>query len=160
MTTDEPSDRESKPTNASIQAEIDARMFEQAPIHIIERFLDSFSTDGRMTFPVGQHILEALAVRFRSFLARDAAFGSLDEAFGGQVARQRQARQAADQQYEVAFLVVVERERLRAMNKSERGSGTPHEIACEQVALQLGMKVDNVRRLYKDSKTKTLPTSG
>jgi len=147
-------------TIATMQASIDAKMFAQSPIHIIERFLESFTYDGGMTFPVPQHILEALAVRFRDFLAPGSPLSSLDEAFGGTVARQRQARVAADRQLEVVFLVVSERQRVRNLKGSDRGNGTPHEIACENVAEQLAMSVDNVRRLYKDSKAKKAPASG
>ena len=156
MTTDEPSDRESKPTNASIQADIDARMFEQSPIHIIERFLESFSTDGHMTFKVSQHILEALAGRFRLFFSPESEMGTLDEAFGGKVARHRQARHAAARQFEIAFLVTAEMQRLRAIPKAKRGNGTPYELATQAIATDLGMSVDNVCRLYKASKPKRI----
>ncbi len=145
---------------ASIQAEIDAKTFEQAPLHIIERYLESFADDGRMTFPVPQHILETLAIRFRMLLSPGSAINSLDEAFGGRVARQQQARRAADQQYEVAFSLLIEMRRLQRMPPTERGPGTPFEIACEQVAQELNMSVDNVRRLYKNSKGRGRAASG
>ena len=138
---DDQPDKTTKPTFDSIQAQIDAKMFAQSPIHILERYLESFAADGEMLVPVPKHILMALAERFRAFMARDSNLNSLDQAFGGKVARQRQAR-AAD-----------ERRRLGAMEPDERGVvGTPHEIACEIVAEKLNLSVENVRRIYKDSK--------
>ena len=38
-----------KPALADIQADIDRKMFAQSPVHIIERFLESFSTEGTLT---------------------------------------------------------------------------------------------------------------
>lgn len=150
---DDQPDKTTKPTFDSIQAQIDAKMFAQSPIHILERYLESFAADGEMLVPVPKHILMALAERFRAFMARDSNLNSLDQAFGGKVARQRQARAAATREREVAWMVMDERRRLGAMEPDERGVvGTPHEIACEIVAEKLNLSVENVRRIYKDSK--------
>ena len=149
-----------KPTMASIQKDIDVRMFAKTPIHIIERYLDSFATDGSMAFEVPQHILEALAVRLRAFMAPSSSIRTLDQAFDGQVARQRQARVTADLQFAVAFDVYAERQEMRKLKPSQRGRRTPYEMACINVAKKRKMSVDNVRRLYKDSKVKKPPIVG
>lgn len=154
MTTGAPPRKPGVTTLATIQAHIDRQMFEQAPIHIIERFLESFSDDGEMSSPVAPHILEALAIHFRLFFCKDSPLKSLDKAFGGAVARQRQARFKARKIYDVTFSVIVERNRLEPLTVSERSAGGPHEIACENVATGPGMKVDSVRLLYKESAPK------
>jgi hypothetical protein len=148
----DPPDEKGGRTLASLQAEVDLRMFAEAPIHIIERFLDSFDDDGRLTQPIPQHILEALAVRFRPFFADRSQINSLDKAFGGKTARQRQARKTADLQYKIAFEVMRELEQIREMKPAERGAGTPYEIACEHVAAANNMSSDNVHRLYQEAR--------
>ena len=147
-------DAPNRPGLTGRQAGIDADMFEKMPVHIIERFLMSFDDDGGMTFTVDRHILEALAVRFRSFLRPGSELNSLDQAFGGKVGRQRQAILTAKAEYEVAFEIFAERKRLQGMTKKERGNGTPHEMACVSVAKKLGKSVENVRRIYQDSQVK------
>lgn len=139
-----------KPTMASILATIDAPQFEKSSVHIIERFLEHFASDGTMTFDVPKHILEALAVRFRPFLDHEVA--TLDKAFGGKARRQRQAIDTASQVDTISFMVIAEMKRIRAMSPSDRDPGTPYTVACENVARQRGMSADNVQRLYKLSK--------
>lgn len=141
-----------QPTLASIQAKIDAPQFEKSSVHIIERFLEHFASDGTMTFDVPKHILEALAARFRPFLDHEVA--TLDKAFGGQTGRQRQAIDTATQVDTITFMVIEELKRLHAMPPSDRDPGTPYSVACENVAEQQGMSADNVQRLYKLSQPK------
>lgn len=100
-----------KPTLASIQAKIDAPQFEKSSVHIIERFLEHFASDGTMTFDVPKHILEALAARFRPFLEHEVA--TLDKAFGGQTGRQRQAIDTATQVDTITFMVIEELKRCQ-----------------------------------------------
>ncbi|GGI76257.1 hypothetical protein GCM10007973_11350 [Polymorphobacter multimanifer] len=149
-----------KPTIAALQADVDADLFEQQPIRIIERYLESFSSSGEMTFPVPPHILEALAIRFRVFLDPESAIISLDEAFGGQMARQRQALVSAQKQFEIAFHVITEMQRLQMISTADRGPGTPFEIACEIVAEHWAISVDNVRRIYKEANRKPPRSAG
>ena len=140
-----------KPVLADIQADIDRKMFAQSPVHIIERFLANFSSEGTLTIPVPEHVLEALASKLRVFFDPDSPVSSLDDAFGGHTARQRQALLAADRQFEVAFGLIAEMARLHELSSAERGAGTPYEIACENLAARFGMSVSNVQRIYKEA---------
>lgn len=145
-----------KRTMASIQEGIDRDRFEELPLVIVERFLDSFASDGSQTFEVPKHILEALAVRFRQFLNQEAE--SLEDAFGGQMKRQRQAIDRALQVDEVTFAMTVEMKRLNALSPAERGPGNVYAIASETVAEQAGMSDGNVGRLYQLSQPKPAKT--
>jgi hypothetical protein len=142
---------ERKRTPADIQTTIDSDLFAGSPVSIIQRYLESFASDGSQTFPVPQHVLEALARRFRLFLRSEAPVKSIDAAFGGQVGRQRQRLAREELIDQIAFDVIAERKRLHSLAPSERGAGTPHEIACELVAQRRGMNVDTIRALYKES---------
>jgi hypothetical protein len=139
---------------------LDGKKFEIMPLLIIERFLDYFSVDGTMTDDVPKYILEALAARFTAFHSEDSKLKTLDQAFGGKLVRQRQARLAFHWKFEIVFSVMSERKRLRAIPISERGKGTPHEIACEIVAEQFHVSADTVRSVFKESRVRAKPKIG
>lgn len=138
----------------------DGKKFEVMPLLIIERFLDSFKIDVTMDDEVPRYVLEALAVRFTAFFSEESKLKTLDQAFGGKLVRQRQARFAFHWKFEIVFSVMSERKRLRAMPKSERGAGTPHEIACEIVAKQFQVSPDTVRSVFKESRVRAKPKTG
>ena len=150
----------SRLTMANIQEGIDARMFEQSPIHIIERYLESFSDSGNMTFPVAPHILEALAVRLRLFVELESSIKTLDDAFGAKTGNQRQARRASGLQYAIAFDVILAQRALKKLTPIQRNRRSPLEIAFINVASRYAVSVDTVRRHYKNGKLKKFRKAG
>ena len=78
-------------------------------------------------------------------------FDSVNDAFGGQVARQRRAILSEGKEFEIVFDFLCEHENAKNIPKSER-TGTPFEIALEIVSDRYNMSADNVRRIYKNSK--------
>lgn len=138
-----------KPPLLVFPFEIDVhnRMFEAEPLTIMRVFLQCFDSKGRQALQVPQHVLEALAKRF--LLVMSSQTNSLDAAFGGQVARQRNRLRELDRDWDVLWDFIQELERVRAEPRSKRGKGSPYDIAVERVAEKLGMSADNVRRIYK-----------
>lgn len=131
------------------EPEFHEQLFEQTPLLIIKMYLDAFDSEGRQAFQVHQHVLEALARRFLSLMIRQQ--NSLDAAFGGCVARQRNQLLAEDSDWSVLWKFLAEIKKVEEESPGERGAGTPFEIALERVAEDLGMSPDNVRRIYKKS---------
>ena len=139
------------PSMDRIQAIIDQARFEESPILIIDRFVSCFATDGRQTFDVPKHVLEALAAKFRLFLHHDAQ--SLDDAFGGQTGRQRQALNRAKSTDKIAKMMLSEINAQRATPRSKRDPGTPYDVASETLGNTTGTSADNIQRLYKLAKS-------
>lgn len=122
-------------------------LFEQMPLWIASKYLECFDSEGRQARKVPRHILEALAKRFLLVMKGNAK--SLDEAFGGRVRRQRNKLHELDRQWSVLWELLQAIEDVKDESKSKRGPGTPFEIAVERAAKELGLKVENFRRIYK-----------
>jgi hypothetical protein len=133
------------------EIELQSRMFEATPLAIVRMFLECFDSSGRQAFLVPEHVLAALAKRFRALMDGDVK--SLDAAFGGRVRRQRNQLVESGRQYSVSWAVATAIEDVRAEPVSERGNGTPFEVAVERVAEEFGLNVENVRRIYKAAAT-------
>ena len=125
------------------------RIFDDKLVRAIKMFLECFDEDGRQVYNVPPFVLESLAANFSGFM--HGKFDSLDDAFGGQVARQRQAILSEDMQFEIAFDLLHEIKESKKIPKSER-TGTPFEMALEIMSDRYNMSTDNVRRIYKKSK--------
>lgn len=126
------------------------RMFEASPLTIISTYLQCFRSDGTQGRGVPKYVLEALAQRF--LLLMNEETNSLDQAFGGSVARQRNRLREFARDGHVLWELMRVKEELEAQTPSERGPGTTFEIAVERVAEDLGMSPDNVRRMHKKTR--------
>jgi hypothetical protein len=129
------------------------QLFDSTPLRIIEMYLQCFDEDGVQRFGVPKHVLEALAVRFQTLMRKQ--HNTLDSAFGGRVARQRNKLFLDKRDYGIIFNHMGARERARERARKSRKyerSGTPTEEADEEMAERQGMSVDNVRRIYRKSK--------
>lgn len=128
-------------------------LYERRPILIIADFLQCFDSEGRQIFDVPQHVLLALAERFRRLMDPDVdpqiKTNSLDQAFGGRVARQRNALMQADADYEAVFAHIVAQRKAKGLPKADRSRATPFEVATAEVADEFGTSEENVRRKYK-----------
>ncbi len=142
----------SKITLLELEAIVDKRNFKKTSIHVVKRYLDHFSLDGEQISDIPLHILSELAIRLRSFLDQNSTLKTLDAAFGGSVASQRRALFSQNEIGEITFDVRVERDRLRAIPRDQRGNGTPHELACAAVAEERGVSEETIKRAYKLSK--------
>lgn len=126
---------------------IHAQLFEQTPLRIVEQYLQCFDSSGNQAFDVPRHVLEALARRFLSLMSGEQ--GSLDDAFGGRTAQQRNELLIEARDQSVLWELLTELERVRGEALAERGPGTPFEIAVERVGARCGMSPDNIRRIYR-----------
>lgn len=122
-------------------------LFEQTPLWIAKMYLECFDSTGRQVRRVPRHILEALAKRLRLVVEGDVK--SLDEAFGGGVRRQRKHIDEGYRQFRVSWEMRRAMEAIKEQSPSERGKGTPYEIALERVAEELDLASENVHRIYK-----------
>jgi hypothetical protein len=129
------------------EAQLHEELFERTPLLIVKKFPEAFDSEGRQAFEVPQHVLEALAKRFIALMARQ--HNSLDAAFGGCVARQRNELLAEEGDWSVLWKFLRELEKVESETPSERGAGTTFEIALERLAEELDMSPDNIRRIYK-----------
>ena len=125
------------------------RLLDDKPVRAIKMFLECFDEDGRQVYNVPPFVLEYLAVNFSGFMQRK--FDSVDDAFGGQVARQRQAILSEDKEFEIIFDFLCEHEKAKKIPKNDR-TETPFEMALEIISDRYNMSTDNVHRIYKKSK--------
>lgn len=135
----------------------------RTPVLAIAKFLESFTSRGRVARDVPTVVMEALAVHFARFMRGDSE--SLDAAFGGKTATQRNSIASHERDYAVVFDLIsykrTEKERRdkerelakRAGRPRPRFAGTPFEHAVEAVARRHGLDEENVRRIYKKSKS-------
>ncbi len=122
--------------------------FDRQPISIIQAFLACFDSAGTQKFEVPQHVLEALAARFRLLMDERHKVNSLDVAFGGRVAVQRNALREEEHRADVVFEHIVARQKAKKKKRPDR-TGTPFEQATEYVAKARGMSEENVRKKYR-----------
>ena len=139
-----------KPFVSPQQVRSDQELFEASPYRIISKFLVCFDRNGRHEMTVPGYVLEALAERFISVNSEQEK--SLDRAFGGRIARQRDAARMEERNWDVLWDVRRRHEKLRAMSKAERGVGSPIRIAIGQCAEKYKMKPGTVRRIYYGKK--------
>jgi len=133
------------------------------PVLAIAKYLESFTSEGGFAHDVPKVVLETLAVHFARFMRGNAE--SLDAAFGGKTATQRKRIEINERDYVVVFDLIsfmrTEKERRneerdlakRAGRPRPRFAGTPFEHAVEAVAKRHGLDEENVRRIYKKSKS-------
>jgi len=126
------------------------KMFEGSPVTIISTYLQCFRSDGTQARLVPRHVLEALAQRF--LLLMDEETNSLDQAFGGRLARQRNRLREFERDDHVLWELERAKKEVEAETPAERGAVTTYEIAVERVADKLGMSPDNVRRMHKKTR--------
>ena len=129
------------------EIEIDLELFERSPLRAIKRYLECFTDQGQQVYAVPQHILEEIARRCLTVMA--GQYNSLDEAFGGRVARQRNAFRAQDAAFSVSWDIFAQREKARELSSFERSKSIPSECALVEVGKKRGMGPDNVRRTWK-----------
>ena len=128
------------------ELEVNKRLLEDKPVRAIKIFVENFDEDARQ---VPSFVLEFLAQRLSGFIRGD--FSSLDEAFGGRAATQRNALGREERDFEVVSDLLYELEKTKKIRKAER-TGTPFEMAEEIIADRYNTTTDNVRRIYKMSK--------
>jgi hypothetical protein len=117
---------------AKLEREIQETRFEQSPVEIILKFLDSYERKGQ----VERYVLDALASRLRAFISQKGL--TLDLAFGGKVGRQLQAAMTARKADEITREVMF-----------ARVGGVPHGKAIAAAAKKHNLSVERVRDLYK-----------
>lgn len=130
------------------EVEMQLARFDRQPVSIIDAFMGCFDSEGKQQFEVPEHILEALAARFHLLMAEEPSTNSLNEAFGGRIARQRNALREYERCGEVAFDVIA---RMRELQREDRKGRreTPYETAVAEAAQKHGLEEDNVREKYK-----------
>ena len=134
---------------ARIATTHDRQLFDKKPIRAIASFLKCFDPEGGRFRDVPPYVLEFLAERFQSFMRAD--FKSLDKAFGGSTARQRNSINRENVIQEVVFDFFGEYEAARKMTRDERGKNTPYEVAVARTAEKHNLSEDTVRDIYKKS---------
>ncbi len=128
----------------------DEALFSVSPYRIISRFLECFDRNGALEIAVPRYVLEELAKRFICVNCEE--LNSLDDAFGGRIARQRNAARKEERDWDILHEVFRLREKLRAMSPQERGVGTPTRHAIGQCAEAFGVKPGTVRRILYGKK--------
>lgn len=138
---------------------VDNELFEESPVRAITRFLQCFDSEFRQKYGVPQYVLEALAVRFGAVMSKEV--NSLDEAFGGRIARQRNTLLQKEDDWDVVFDMIEEtrdlkqKKRQHKTNGSKRRNpgdgvvGTPFENATEKVGNAYKISDQTVRKIYK-----------
>jgi len=129
---------------------IHRRLFEEAPLTIIDVYLQCFNNQGEQVWGVPRHVLEALAKRFLALMTSETS--SLDAAFGGSLARERNRLLELDKDHEVLWTYMGELEKLESEGPVLKRHGGAHAIAVERTAEWLGMGPDNVRRILTKSR--------
>ena len=131
------------------EVERELARFEERPLEIARAFLDCFDSKGTQRFEIPGHVLEAMAKRFALVMSDDHSTNSLDHAFGGRVARQRNAILALERQADVVFDHIVDRQEIKKARKPR--AGTPFEQATAKVAEKHRLSEESVRKMYKKS---------
>ena len=121
----------------------DQWLFQQRPIEIIRRFLESFSRERgsrRLNFskPVPQHVLEALAARLYPVITRGAP---LDEAFGDARVQLR-----ATKKDRLNF------DLLATVNYRTLVGGLKRDDALQEIANEANLSFDTVLDQYKQAR--------
>lgn len=141
-------------------AEAERKLYSRTPVLAIAKYLESFTADGRPIGEVPKVVMETLALHFARFMGGQ----SLDAAFGGKTATQRDRIALEERDDRVVFDVIsvmkTEEERraaeqLRPKRKRRANpqvAGTPYEHAVEVVAKRYRLGEENVRRIYKKSR--------
>lgn len=127
------------------EIELEAEAFEKSPVAAIFKFLECFDEEGRQRHTIPPHTLRILVACLHEFV--NGIVPDLNNAFGGQVARQRKNLLQQQKDMEVLWTLYDEWERAKQASATE--VGTPFERAVEQTANALQMSADNVRRIYK-----------
>ena len=140
-----------KPIVFPFEPDMDREAFERSPILIIAKFLEAFDSEGRQALQIPQHVLEAMAVRFREVVGPDHRLNSLDAAFGGRIARQRNRLLQEERQFDVSFAVHSNSAEAKALPRVQRGRSTPFEIGISAAAEDEGISEENARRIYKEA---------
>jgi len=141
-------------------ADAERKLLSRTPVLTITKYLDSFTSDGRLVAEVPKAVMETLAVHFFRFMGGQ----SLDAAFGGKTATQRDRIALEERDHRVVFDVIsvmqAETERRAAEQlrpkRTRRANpgfvGTAYEHAVEVVAKRYRLGEENVRRIYKKSR--------
>jgi hypothetical protein len=132
----------------SFEEQQESESFTAMPVLAIFKYLECFRDDGEQAFKVPRHILQALAKSFAQFDRPGS--GPLDDAFRGQTRRQRQSIEMNARDQSVLFDYWDAYDRARKQPKS-KGTETPSECACEEVARRHGISPDTVKAIYRDA---------
>ena len=143
---------------------IESEQFAAEPVRAIWRFFDCFDDRGRQAFEVPAHVLGFIA---RALAARVTGMcKSLDDAFGGRVARQRNALLQDERDEEILFEYcghLDERQdarkkeiQLRSEGKHNEAqalhfSGSPSEQAYADIRKEWSIGENSMRRIVKRS---------
>jgi len=135
-----------KRTFMKFPGEVDREMelFEGRPLAIIAAMLECFDSEGRQQFEIPEHVGIAFARRVREVMGDDHSKNSLDQAFGGRIARQRNALREWERRGNVVFYVIA-----RCRELTREGKKGPFETAVAEAAAKFGLSEDNVREKYK-----------
>jgi hypothetical protein len=121
--------------------------FNKQPVKIIQYYLRYFGGNGKLLGVVPRHVLEALERPLREFYSGHQLH-SLDKAFGGQTAKQRNDILTEETDEEVMFEYFLNLKTVKKMDRSQLDD-TRFTSACMITADSMGMKVDNVKRILK-----------
>lgn len=106
-----------------IEIPIQEALFQSTPLTIVENYLRCFTPEGAQVRTVPEYVLEALAQRFIAFMNAEAR--SLDQAFGGAVARQRNRLREAESDWQAIWTYQGHFEKIKSVPRRERDRGTP-----------------------------------
>ena len=126
------------------------RLFKKEPVRAITAFLECYDSQDKQIFEIPHHVNEFLADCFQSFMYSNHA--TLDKAFGGRTASQRNSIVQEERNYGIVFDVIATREDARKQKQKERAGSTPFEFAVAKVAKKYGLADDTIREIYKNSK--------
>jgi hypothetical protein len=129
------------------EPELEMTLFEKTPLLAIVKFTECFDEGGRQQFELPVHTGRFLVTAFRAFL--EGQHTSLDAALGGKVAAQRKLIDYQSHNRKVLFAVVNELKAARPIPKHQRHV-SPLQHAFEEVAEQLEMSAENVRRIWRE----------
>ncbi len=127
------------------------RSFERTPVSSLAVFLQCFDEQGTQVRGVPKVVLEFMASRIQTFFHNHKQ--SLDDAFGGKTKRQRAAIHIQERDNEVLFDFFGALEQAREIPREQRAGSTPFKIAVENTAIKHNMSKENVRKIYKNSKS-------
>lgn len=132
------------------EADLQKELFDKSPVLAIEKFSACFEDEDQKVYKIHEHVELFLFQRFRGFL--NGEYKSLDEAFGGKTARQRNKIMTSKKNYDAAFEYYVTHNDTKKLTIEERSHSTPSEAAISEVAEALDVPEETLRSRFKNSK--------
>ncbi|MBV1900287.1 MAG: hypothetical protein KUG56_01305 [Kordiimonadaceae bacterium] len=122
--------------------------FEAQPVAALEKFTECFNSDGQQVYEIPTYIAEFINKQLHRFLDQDVS--SLDAAFGGRTARQRNHLTQIDFESAVNFEWFALKDQPQSIE--EQGlPGSPSEQLNAIVAEKFGISEDYVKKITRNT---------